>query len=111
EMLAVNDHQFLVLERDGAAGSSAPFKKIFNIDINGASDVSGIANLPTGSALPSGVTAVTKTLFLDMLNPAYGLAGANFPAKIEGMAFGPDLADGRHILVVSSDNDLTNSPS
>jgi hypothetical protein len=26
--------------------------------------------------------------------------------KIEGMAWGPDLPDGRHVLYVTSDNDL-----
>src|SRR6185369_8336574 len=33
EILAVNDHQFLVLERDGRAGASAAFKRLFLIDI------------------------------------------------------------------------------
>jgi hypothetical protein len=46
-------------------------------------------------------------LFLDLLDPAFGLAGSSFPAKIEGLAFGPDLADGRHVLLVSSDNDFS----
>src|SRR5262245_22141077 len=29
EILAVNDHEFLVIERDGNAGTAAAFKKIF----------------------------------------------------------------------------------
>jgi len=28
------------------------------------------------------------------------------PEKIEGLAWGPDLEDGRHVLYVISDNDL-----
>jgi hypothetical protein len=49
---------------------------------------------------------VTKALFIDLLAPALGLAGASFPEKIEGLAFGPNLPDGRHVLVVTNDNDF-----
>jgi hypothetical protein len=105
EILAVNDHTFLVVERDGKAGVEAEFKKIFKIDISGANDISGIAQLPEID-VPSGVTPVDKSLFLDLLDPAFGLAGADFPEKIEGLAFGPDLADGRKLLLVTSDNDF-----
>jgi hypothetical protein len=31
------------------------------------------------------------------------------PEKIEGLAWGPDLEDGRHLLYVISDNDLNPS--
>jgi hypothetical protein len=105
EILAVNDHQLLVLERDGKGGTSAAFKRLFLIDTAGATDISGVASLPT-TGVPAGVTPVAKTLFLDLLDPAFGLAGASFPEKIEGLAFGPDLPDGRHTLVVTSDNDF-----
>jgi hypothetical protein len=105
EILAINDHEFLVIERDGVGGKDAKFKKIFRIDINGATDVSKLGALPrTGSA---GFKPVSKTLFIDLLDPEYGLAGAAFPEKIEGLAFGPDLPDGRHLLYVTSDNDLS----
>jgi hypothetical protein len=104
EILAINDHQFLVIERDGLSGAAAKFKRIFRIDIEGATDVSRRPALPrTGSA---GFKPVSKTLFIDLLDPEYGLAGAAFPEKIEGLAFGPDLPDGRHVLYVTSDNDL-----
>jgi len=104
EILAINDHEFLVIERDGNAGAAAAFKQIVKIDVAGATDVSGILLPQTG--LPAGVTPVTKTAFLDLLSPAFGLAGATFPEKIEGLAFGPDLPDGRHLLLVTSDNDF-----
>jgi hypothetical protein len=107
EILAINDHEFLVIERDGAGGAAAKFKKIFYIDIKGARDVSKLRALPrTGSA---GFKPVSKTLFIDLLAPEYGLAGEAFPEKIEGLAFGPDLPDGRHVLYVSSDNDLSSA--
>jgi hypothetical protein len=105
EILAVNGHEFLVLERDNKAGSEAKFKRLFHIDVGGASDVSKLAKLPA-KGLPEGVKPVTKKPFLDLLDPAFGLAGKEFPEKIEGMAFGPDLPDGRHLLLVTTDNDL-----
>jgi hypothetical protein len=105
ELLAVNDHQFLVIERDGNAGTAAAFKKIFAIDIAAATDIRSIPRLPT-TGTPDGVVPVSKTLFLDLLDPAFGLAGATFPEKIEGLAFGPDLRDGRHLLIVTNDNDF-----
>lgn len=105
EILAINDHEFLAIERDGNAGAAAAFKKLVKFDITGASDVSKIAQLPT-SGLPQGVTPVTKTAFLDLLSSDYALAGEGFPEKIEGIAFGPRLADGRVLLIVTSDNDF-----
>lgn len=110
EIVAINDHEFLVIERDGKAGAAAAYKKIIKIDINGATDVSSIESLPA-SGLPAGVVAVAKSEFIDLLNPLYGLAGGSFPEKIEGLTFGQDLADGRHLLLITSDNDLTNNPS
>lgn len=107
EIVAINDHEFLVIERDGKGGSDAGFKKIIKIDISGATDVSAVASLPK-SALPVNITPVTKSVFLDMLDPAYGLAGTSFPEKIEGISFGQDLSDGQlfHTLVITNDNDF-----
>src|SRR5262245_19914440 len=107
EILAINDHEFLVIERDGNGGNDAAFKKLFKIDITGATDVSGVPSLPQTAPLPPGVVPVNKTLFLDLLDPAFGLKGPTFPEKIEGLAFGADLPDGRHLLLVSHDNDFT----
>lgn len=103
EILAINDHEFLVDERDGNGGVSV--KNVYKIDVNGATDVSGIASLPA-SGLPAGVTAVNKgaTPFLDFTNKT-GL-GAAIPEKIEGMAFGPTLSDGRLSLILTNDNDF-----
>jgi hypothetical protein len=105
EILAVNDHEFLVIERDGKAGASAAFKKIFHIDIAGATNIRGQKQLPRNGA-PADVVPVSKTLFIDLLDPAFGIAGPSAPEKVEGLAFGPDLADGRHLLVVTTDNDF-----
>ena len=109
EILAVNDHEFLVLERDNRSNLQTPpqaptRKTIYKIDLSGATDVSGIAGLPAG-ALPAGVVPVSKSLFINLLDPEYNLA-PTIAEKIEGLAWGPDAADGRHLLYVISDNDL-----
>jgi hypothetical protein len=124
DMVAINDHEFLVVERDNKSLRPTPpnlvevpvVKKIYKIDITGATDVSGIASLPQngGVALTSiGITPVSKptTPFIDLLDPAFKVTASLtikdvIAEKIEGLAFGPDLPDGRHVLYVTSDNDL-----
>ena len=109
EMLAINDHQFLVLERDSQSGAEAKDKKLHLIDLNGATDVHGYKSLSEqglvdeesqGSAHP---VYVQKRPFLDILQ--FGIQ--NIPEKFEGLAFGPDLEDGRHLLILSTDNDFS----
>jgi len=109
EILAINDHEFLVIERDNRSNLQSPpqaptRKSIYKIDVSGASDVSGVASLPAG-ALPMGIVPVSKTLFINLLDSMFNLA-ATIPEKIEGLAWGPDLEDGRHLLYIISDNDL-----
>jgi hypothetical protein len=105
EILAVNDHELLVLERDGRVGAAAQTKKVFKIDLTGATDIRSLSHLPQ-TGVPAGVFPVAKALFLDLLDPAYGIGGASTPEKFEGLAFGPDLADGRRLLLVTVDNDF-----
>jgi hypothetical protein len=109
ELLALNDHQFLVLERDGAGlgdGSAAALKQVRLVDLAGAPDVTAAKGQAT--LLPQ---ARAGTLFLDLvasLNAA-GLSAANVPAKLEGLAFGQDIVDGGvtyHTLYVANDNDF-----
>ena len=112
EILAINGHEFLVIERDNRSNLQTPpqaptRKTIYKIDLTGATDVSGVSGLPA-SGLPPGTVAVQKTLFIDLLDPAFNLA-PTIPEKIEGLAWGPDLPDGRHVLYVISDNDLNPS--
>lgn len=109
EILAINSHELLVLERDGKGlgdGSVAVVKQLWKVDLAGATDVSGLEG---AAALLAAAPA--KTLFADLravLNAA-GIADADIPAKLEGMAFGPDVViDGvtRHTLYVANDNDF-----
>lgn len=108
EILAVSESMFLVIERDGKAGSKARRKTVMRIDTSGAADISHVESLPSRQ-LPPEITPVKKHLFIDLLSAEYGLSGDSFPEKIEGLAFGPDLPDGRGLLLVSSDNDFVAS--
>jgi hypothetical protein len=109
ELLALNDHELLVLERDGKGlgdDSKADVKRIYKIDIAGAEDVSAL----TGEAALI-AKAPAKTLFLDIAATlkAAGLANTQIPAKLEGIAFGEDIVVGgvvKHTLFVGNDNDF-----
>lgn len=97
--------RLLVIERDGKPGVDGGQKWIVEIDFSRATDVQTLAQLPAGK-LPGKVRPVEKSLLIDLLSPEYGLAGEGFPEKIEGLAFGPRLPDGRRLLLVTSDNDF-----
>jgi hypothetical protein len=105
EIVALNDHEFLVLERDGEAGREATWRRVYTIDITKATDVSAVDSLPRED-LPKTIVPVTKSKWLDFAEERFGLAGPGMPEKIEGLALGPTLADGRRTLVVTIDNDL-----
>ncbi|HEV7998753.1 MAG TPA: esterase-like activity of phytase family protein [Planctomycetaceae bacterium] len=105
EMLAVDDHRFLVIERDGQEGQSAAFKKIMKIDLADANDVSSIESLAP-KKLPQGIKPVRKSVFIDLLDSRYGLAGPHLAQKQEGLAWGPSLPDGRRLLWICVDNDF-----
>jgi hypothetical protein len=105
EVVAADPKTLLVIERDGAEGGAAASKRVYKVDLTGASDISGIAKLPV-KELPAGIVPLKKTLLIDFLDPRFGLVGEKMPEKIEGLAFGPDLADGRQLLIVSIDNDF-----
>lgn len=109
EVLALNDHEFLVLERDGkglSGGSSTSFKQVLKVDISGAHSVDAIIG---DAAL--GLKAVKPTLFPDLkpaLN-AQGISDAQIPARLEAMASGHDVMhNGQilHTLYIGNDNDF-----
>ena len=101
----VSANRLLVIERDGLPGEMANVKRLYEIDLAGATDIQAIEQLPS-RGIPSGVRPVTKRPFLDLLAAEYGLAGPGFPEKIEGIALGPLLKSGQRVLVVTSDNDF-----
>lgn len=104
EIALLEGRRFLVLERDNKSGAEAKVKRLYAADFTVAADVSDVASLPADE-LPAAIRPATKQLFLDLLDPGFGLAGSDFPGKIEGVAFGPTLADGRRLLIICADND------
>jgi phytase-like protein len=108
EITALNDHEFLVDERDGKGlgdGSKAKIKQIFKIDLENAVDVAGM------DGLHAAANAVSKTLFLDIVKvlTANGIDVTEIPAKLEGITFGPDVElNGAklHTFWVANDNDF-----
>jgi hypothetical protein len=124
EICAITNTTFLVLERDGEFGTSANqntiFKRVYKIDLAGATDVSDPANgangrryggltveeLKTAAALQTnGIVPVTKSLVLDIAletSPVYP------HDKAEGLALISPT-----ILAVSNDDDfgVTVSPT
>lgn len=122
-IIPINATQFLVLERDNrgfgvdelvdsnpTAFAPVATKKIYQIDISTATDVSA-TSLAGTNTLPGGVTPVTKTLFLDLRDSLMGqlvsLGIPVLPEKFEGVTFGPQLSDGTYSLLVGTDNDFS----
>ena len=108
DIVALNNHEFLVDERDGKGlgdGSKAKVKQLFKIDLNNATDITGMDGNTAAKV------AVSKTLFLDIVTVLgnNGVTPDRVPAKIEGIAFGPDVNDKGtklHTLWVANDNDF-----
>ena len=117
EITAITNSTFLVLERDGEYGTDANkstlFKRVYKIDLTGATDISDPANgangklyggktveeLKTAATLQAnGIVPVSKTLALDLateISPIYP------HDKVEGIALiNPTL------LAVSNDDDF-----
>lgn len=105
EILAISRTLFLVLERDGSAGLDVKHKKIYLADFAGATDVSERDSL-NPKKLPADIRPMLKKPFIDLLDKRFGLLGKDCPEKFEGLAFGPDLPDGRRLLLVTVDNDF-----
>ncbi len=107
DLLAIdNKGTILALERSfstGAPGTGNTIK-IYEISVQGASDISNINSLAslTPEQLKALQPAQKKLLLnLDDLKLATGLD------NVEGLAFGPKLADGRQSIVLVSDNNFS----
>jgi hypothetical protein len=109
-LFALNDHEFLVLERNNrgigvGADLSPSNKKIFRIDIAGAADVSAVPFVP--AACPTGKVTKHPLPFLDLAADRLPELGNQVPEKWEGLAVGPRLKDGSYVLVTGTDNDYS----
>ncbi len=131
EMLALNDHEFLVLARDGngrgKGTTKAPvFKSVLLVDITGATNLAGTPYeqdvkpvAPDGVLRPE-ITPARQAELVNLLNPAqlakFGLNLSTAPSdrfslseKWEAMALAPALdrnAPRDVFLLIGNDNDF-----
>ena len=96
EILALSATRFLVLERSFSVGVVGNQVRLYEIDLAKASNVLASATL-------AGATAVSKRLLLDFETLKTQLGGI---ANLEGMTFGPRLANGRRSLVLVADDNF-----
>lgn len=127
EILALDDHSFLMLPRDGAgrgAKEKAPivYKSIVLVDVTGATNLAGteyetgttsVLQDPAGTALRAGIVPAQWVEVVNMLNPAQlarvGLKLEDLSEKWEAMDLVPvqekdHPAD--YFLFVGNDNDF-----
>jgi hypothetical protein len=95
DLVALPGGDLLALEREFVLGRGFTIQ-IYRIALAGATDVSGREALAGTSYVP-----VRKTLVYDFAQAGFA------PDNLEGMAFGPRLADGSRTLVLVSDNDFS----
>jgi hypothetical protein len=80
-------------------------KRVFKIDLTGATDVKDIS-LEGTNALPEGVTPVGKELYLDV-QAALVAAGLPVTRRWRASPSAPRLADGSYALLIGTDNDFS----
>jgi hypothetical protein len=95
EILMLDAHRMLVLERAWAAGTGNSLR-LYEIDTRDADDVQAIDALEPGNYRP-----VAKKLVAD-----FATLGLSRLDNTEGMCWGPPLANGRRLLVVVSDDNF-----
>jgi hypothetical protein len=103
EIVALTNTRFLVLERSFSVGVVGNQVRLYEIDLGNATNVLNSAALLAGAYTP-----VSKRLVLDFETLKAQLGGI---ANLEGMTFGPKLANGRDSLVVVADDNFPNADS
>ncbi|MCS6946871.1 MAG: esterase-like activity of phytase family protein, partial [Steroidobacteraceae bacterium] len=112
-IVAINEHEFLVLERDNrgigvddpAGAGVSGTKRIYRIDLRGATDVAA-RTLPGGD-LPIDIVPVAKSPVLIDLAANSVLPNNKVAEKWEGLAIGPRLANGDRVIIAGTDNDYS----
>jgi hypothetical protein len=100
EIMALDDHRALVLERSGVEGADGVWTmyiRLYAIDTTGATDIAAVPSLSDANYIP-----VTKRLVIDLAKTT----DVGPVDNIEGMSWGPMLADGKRSLVLVSDNNF-----
>ena len=97
DLLPLSYTRLLALERGFSTGVGNT-ARLYEVDLDGATNVRHRAALPADLA---GVTPVSKTLVLDLASLGITLD------NLEGLTFGPRLADGRRSVVLVSDDNFS----
>jgi hypothetical protein len=115
-IVALNDHQFLVLERDNRGiGVDDPegegvigTKRVYKIEVTDeTTDISGIALPEDGDLAGASITPVEKSeVFIDLAADTV-LPNGKKPEKWEGLTIGPKLKDGSFLMLAGTDNDYS----
>lgn len=98
ELLSLGKDRFLSLERSFSTGIGNAIK-LYQVSLEGAEDISQIESL-TSIDLRQ-IRAAKKKLLLDLADLKITLD------NVEGITFGPCLADGRRSLILVSDNNFS----
>jgi hypothetical protein len=111
-LLALNDHEFLVLERNNrgigvGAEFSPPNKKLYRIDITGATDFSPLSPVFPAANCPTGKVTKNPVPFLDLAADTLPELGNKVPEKWEGLGIGPRLKYHSYVMVAGTDNDYS----
>ena len=112
DMLALSDHEFIVIERAFAVGAATPgiaaltkqptgnTIKLYIVDTRGATDVSGWASIKGRDVVP-----VKRTMLLDLSSIKNDDGSVLALDNIEGISFGP-MFEGKRTLILVSDNNF-----
>lgn len=108
-LVALGNDKFLILERNNrgigiGATLASPDKNVYQIDLTGATNVTGIS-LPATGAFAGAVAKSGQLMDLDA-NTIAALGGKS-PEKWEGLAIGPKLANGKYVVLAGTDNDYS----
>lgn len=101
DLLALDSNSFLSLERSFSVGVGNTIK-LYETSLQGADDISSIDSLIAAGDLDT-IKPAQKKLLLDLSELNITLD------NIEGLTFGPDLADGRRSLILVSDNNFSST--
>jgi len=112
DMMALSDHEFIVIERAYAVGAATPGLaahtkrptsntiKLYRIDTRGATDVLGWPTIRGKDVVP-----VKRTLLLDLSSLRNDDGSVLALDNIEGITFGP-MFEGKRTLILVSDNNF-----
>jgi hypothetical protein len=96
DILAINDHQLLVLERSFSTGRKSCTIKVFLAETGTAEDISTVPSITNGPSRP-----ISKKLLLNM--DSLGI----YIDNVEGVTLGPRLPNGHQTLIFVVDNNFS----